>query len=250
MMGDSPDSQSDSNRSFHTTRWTRIALARGSSVESRQALEELCEAYYRPVESYIRVRVRDVALAKDWTQEFFADFLKRQSMHQADREKGRFRSYLLGAVNHFLADQRKSLSRQKRGGDVTMVSMDMDDSDDEGKSLGLSDPKSDMTDEVFDREWAFTLLDRALRALQTDEEARGGGKPFEILKPWLTGEQGETAQTETAAALGLTANATKVAIHRLRKKFRQQVRNEITQTITQSCNIEEEWEYLKQVLLK
>lgn len=225
-------------------------MAGGNSVESQQALEELCEAYYRPVESYIRSRVRDVALAKDWTQEFFADFLKRQSVCQADQEKGRFRSYLLGAVNHFLLDQRKSLSRQKRGGDVTFVSLEVGDSDGECESMELPDPSSDLTDETFDREWAFILLDRALTALQADEEGKGGGKPFEILKPWLTGEQGEAAQAETAEALGLTSNATKVAIHRLRKKFRQHVRSEIAQTITSACDVEEEWKYLKQVLLK
>lgn len=249
-MSNSPSNHSDSNRTFRTTRWTRIAMARGSSAESRQAMEELCEAYYRPVESYVRSHVRDVALAKDWTQEFFADFLRRQSVHHADREKGRFRSYLLGAVNHFLADQYKLLSRQKRGGDATMVSVDANDSEDESPSIDLSDPKSEMTDTTFDREWAFTLLDRALVALQSEEQNKGQGKPFEILKPWLTGEQGETAQSETAEALGLTVNATKVAIHRLRKRFRHHVRNEIAQTITESSDIQEEWDYLKQVLMQ
>ena len=225
-------------------------MAGGNSVESRQALEELCEAYYPPVESYIRSRVRDVALAKDWTQEFFVEFLKRQSLHQANPVKGRFRSYLLGAVNHFLLDQLKALSRQKRGGDVIVVSLDTDDRNNECKSLDLPDSNADLTDETFDREWAFTLLDRSLTALQADEEARGGGKPFEILKPWLTGEQGEVAQAETAAALGLTVNATKVTIHRLRKKFRQHLRNEIAQTITSACDVDEEWRYLKKVLTK
>lgn len=236
------------DRGFYTTKWTKIALAKGVEAGSKEALEELCEAYYRPVETYVRSRVRDGSQVKDLVQDFFSDFLSRQSFHRVDRSKGRFRSYLLGAVNHFLLDHFKAMARQKRGGDMDIVSLDASTMQGEANSMEISDPKTIDPDLAFDREWAFTILDRALKALQAEESNKGREKPFEILKPWLTGAQGGQAQDETANALGLTVNAAKVAIHRLRKRFREHVQLEISQTVVHPSNIQEELQYLKQVI--
>ena len=248
-MSSDPCKNSSSGQTFRTTKWTKIALASGNAADSHAALEELCEAYYRPVAAYVRFRVGNLVLSKDLVQEFFADFLNRKSLHRVDRNKGRFRSYLLGAVNHFLSDYYKAQMCQKRGGDIDFVSLDIKASEGESNSLELPDPKTNNPDLAFDREWAFTLLDRALNALQADETSKGRGTPFEILKPWLTGAQWDLAQTETTNSLGLTGNATKVAIHRLRKRFREYVQSEIAQTVTHPSEIQEELRYLKQVIV-
>ena len=242
------ESQADSPASFRTTRWTKIAAASGTSSECRQALEERCEAYYRPVSSFIRWRTGDTVVAKDLTQEFFADFLGRKSLGKADRTKGRFRSYLLGAVNHFLSDQQKSKKRAKRGGKVAMISLDVTEDHPNADPIEIADPKQPNPEKMFDREWALTLLDRAILALEEEERSKGREKPFTILKPWLTGGLGDEAQSDAATQLGLSTNATKVAIHRLRRRFRHQVQLEIAHTVNHASEIREELRYLKEVL--
>ncbi len=230
---------------FAATRWTLVLLARGESDAGRAALGELCEAYYAPVQAFIRVTVRDDEKARDLTQDFFARVLRGGAFDRADPDRGRFRSFLLGAVKHFLSDMRDRERAQKRGGGLEAVPIEP--GTDTSPGFDATDPRAVTPDSIFDRQWAFTLLDRALR--QLGEELAAGGKAdhFDVLKPWLTGAAA-TPQSEVAARLGLSENAVKVAIHRLRTRFRDLVKTEIAQTVAGPAEVTEEVNYLIEAL--
>jgi RNA polymerase sigma-70 factor (ECF subfamily) len=233
------------NSPFAATRWTLVLRARGESDEGHSALGELCEAYYAPVQGFIRASVRDEEKSRDLTQEFFARVLKGGAFDQAQPERGRFRSFLLGAVKHFLSDIRDRERAQKRGGGQD--SLPLEPGTDTSPGFDAPDPRGGDSDSTFDRQWAFTLLDRALN--QLGDELAGEGKPdqFEVLKPWLTGAA-TTPQSEAAARLGMSESAIKVAIHRLRARFRELVKAEIAQTVDEPEQVPGELNYLIEVV--
>src|ERR1035437_6965903 len=214
---------------FVTTQWTRVLAARGDSPEARAALSDLCAAYYAPVFAFVRHNTPDEDAARDRTQEFFARLLSRQSLGAVDPERGRFRSYLLGAVKHFLADMRERERRLKRGGGQQHESIEP--GTDTSPGLQLPDANAPSPDREFDRKWALTVLDRALAALTAEHRATGKADQFEALKPWLTGDTENLSQAEAARALDVNEGAVKVAIHRLRKRFRELVKSEIARTV-------------------
>ena len=230
---------------FVATRWTLVLRARGGSPESHLALSELCEAYYAPVEAFIRATVRDLDAARDLTQEFFARVLRGGAFDRADPERGRFRSFLLGAVKHFLADQRDRAAAARRGGGQALVPLEP--GTDTSPGLELPDPRWAEVQVAFDQQWAFTLLDRGLRRLGAELAAEGKGAQFEALKPWLTAAASQP-QAEVAARLGLNEGAVKVAIHRLRTRFRDLVKGEIAQTVADPAEVAAELNYLIQVV--
>jgi len=154
----------------------------------------------------------------------------------------------LGAVKHFLADLREREQRQKRGGGAKPESLDALESRDTTVGLQVEDPAARPADEVFDREWALTVMDRALIALRKELVANGRGEQFEVLKPWLMGEARGGSQAEAAVKLGLTEGAVKVAVHRLRKRFRELVKSDIAQTVGDATLVQEELRYLVEVL--
>jgi RNA polymerase sigma-70 factor (ECF subfamily) len=233
------------NSPFAATRWTLVLRARGGSAESRVALGELCEAYYAPVLEFIRAAVRDEDQARDLTQGFFARVLQGGAFDRAEPERGRFRSFLLGAVKHFLSDIRDRDCAQKRGGGVEVFSLEP--GSDTSPGFDAPDPQAAVSDATFDRQWAFTLLDRALRQLGAELAAAGKADHFDALKPWLTGAAA-TPQSEAAARLGLSESAVKVAIHRLRTRFRELVKAEIAQTVSEPAEVAGELNYLVEVL--
>jgi RNA polymerase sigma factor (sigma-70 family) len=241
------DSSAGTGAAFAPTRWTLVLQARGESPEARAALSELCEACYRPVFRFLRREGRDDDTARELTQEFFTRILQRGGLDGADPARGRFRSYVLGAVKHFLADQRKHERREKRGGGVAPESLDTP-APEEGPALQVTDAAASVPDTWFDREWALTLMERALTALE--QEFRGAGRTdqFDRLKPWLVGDTDSLSQAEAARALGLNEGAVKVAIHRLRKRFRALIRAEISQTLADGTDLETELRYLIEVL--
>lgn len=214
---------------FVTTRWTLVLKAQAGASDPTTALSELCEAYYAPVHAFIRASVRDPESARDLTQEFFARVLRGGAFDRAEPARGRFRSFLLGAVRHFLADMRDRERAAKRGAGIEAIPIVP--ATETSPGFEPADPRSSETETVFDREWAITLLDRALIALANELATAGKAEHFAVLKPWLTGMP-TTAQTEAAMRLGLNENALKVAIHRLRKRFREMVKLEIAQTVT------------------
>jgi RNA polymerase sigma factor (sigma-70 family) len=240
---------------FVTTQWTRVLEARGDSPEAQVALGELCTAYYAPVLAFLRRSGRDDDAARDLTQEFFARLLARRGLDTVERGRGRFRSFLLGAVKHFLADQHDRASAAKRGGGQTPLPFDAHGSGDTTAGGGLKsaflqvpDPAAPVPDAFFDRQWALTILDRALRALGAEHQAAGKSAQFETLKPWLTGDTEQLSQAEAARRLDLNEGALKVAIHRLRKRFRELVKAEIAQTVGTGADVQVELNYLLEVL--
>ena len=238
--------QSESNHSpFEPTRWTLVTLAQGDSPEAKAALSELCEFYYEPVFRFIRRERSDDETARTLTQEFFVQILQGRKL-AAQKDKGRFRSYLLGAVKHFLADSRKKSNRQKRGGDAIELSLN----DDEETISDFTELSSlQVSDTWFDRQWALNIMSRGLDRLRAQMEEGGKGAHFEDLKYWLTG-QGNCSQVELAKKLGYCETAIKVVIHRTRKKFGEAIRSEILQTLDQPEDLGSELKYLTEVLSK
>ena len=233
-----------SSPAFAPTRWTLVLRARGQSVEARAALSELCEAYYQPVLRFLRREGRDEEAAREFTQEFFARVLGGSGFDQAHPEHGRFRSYLLGALKHFLADQRKRQQRLKRGGGWAAESLDALGSEDESGSMQIADTSLPAPEAFFDREWALALLARALSVLEKEFNAGGKTGQFDALKPWLMGEAPSMSQADAARRLGLSEGAVKVTVHRLRKRFRDAIRAEISQTLRDPSLIDEELRHL------
>ncbi len=212
--------------------------ARGESPDAQAALSELCAAYYAPVYAFIRSSARDDDAARDLTQEFFARVLSRHGVDTVDPRRGRFRSFLLGAVKHFLADMRDRANSLKRGGGQILESIDP--GTDTSPGLQLADCNTPGPEKEFDRKWALTVLDRALAALAEENKATGRIEHFETLKPWLTGDTERLSQADAAAQLGLNERAVKVAIHRLRRRFRELVKAEIGQTLKDPSQISNE----------
>ena len=234
---------------FAPTRWTLVLRARGDSAESQAALSELCETYYQPVLRFLRCEGRDEDAARELAHDFFARVLAGSGFDGADPERGRFRSYLLGALKHFLADQRAHAQRLKRGGDVTPESLDASAGTDTSPGLSVADPGAATRDAVFDREWALTVMDRALVALQKEFAEAGKAVQFETLKPWLMGDAPASSQADAARRLDLTEGAVKVTIHRLRKRFREVVRANIAQTLADPVLVDEELRHLVEALV-
>jgi RNA polymerase sigma-70 factor (ECF subfamily) len=185
--------------------------------------------------------------SRELAQEFFARLLARGGFDGADPAKGRFRSYLLGALKHFLAERRRNEGREKRGGGAVVESLDAA-THDTAPGLQIADTSAAMSDKHFDREWAFAVMDRSLKAVQADFEKAGKSAHFEALKPWLVGDTDQLSQADAASQLGVTTGAVKVMIHRLRKTFRAAVEAEIAQTVPATEDIDEELRYLIEVL--
>jgi len=233
---------------FVTTHWTRVLATRGDSPEAQAALSDLCAAYYAPVLAFLRRSGRDEDTARDLAQEFFAQLLARRGLDTVQPGRGRFRSFLLGAVKHFLADQHDRAHAAKRGGGHQPVPLDASAASDTTALIQVPDPAAPIPDTFFDRQWALTILDRALTALAAEHQAAGKADHFEALKPWLTGDTQELSQAEVARRLDMNEGAVKVAIHRLRKRFRELVKSEITQTVGADADVQSELNYLLEVL--
>jgi DNA-directed RNA polymerase specialized sigma24 family protein len=227
---------------FHTTRWTRVCLAKADSEPGRQALAELCDAYYEPVVAYLRRTLRDADTARDMSHAFFAEMLGGGRIAWADRHHGRFRSYLLGAVKHFVGRQREMQRSLKRGGGWATVSLEAD---------GVAEvPDGSVTsaDAAFDQQWALTMLERSLQALRCECELEGRAAFFDLVRPQLTGDAGHGDQAAAAAACGMSLNAFRVAVHRLKKRLRQCVKTEIAGTLDDAAGVGDEMQMLFEAL--
>jgi len=243
-----PTPSNPGSGTFAPTRWTLVLRARGESAEAQAALGELCSAYYQPVFRFLCREGRNDDTARELTQEFFARLLARRGVDSVEPRQGRFRSFLLGAVKHFLADVRDHEHRLKRGGGVAPESLDAPASTETSAGLQVPDPAAIPADEVFDRQWALAIMERALTALEGELANDGKRDQFEVLKPWLVGDTAEASQLEAARQLELSEGALKVAVHRLRKRFRELVKSEIAQTVGDPAAVKEELRYLVEVL--
>lgn len=231
---------------FCTTRWTRVGRAKAGSEEGRRALTELCEAYYEPVAAFLRCELRDADLAREVAHDFFAAMLEGGTIARAEEGRGRFRSYLLGAVKHFLGHRRESMQRLKRGGGVVNISLQEEMED--GEVIEVKDESLRTPDAAYDRQWALTVLGRAMEALQRECELEGRGRFFEEVKPWLTGEAAYGDQTTLAMRCGMNANALKVAVHRLKRRFREHLKAEVRGTLEDEAIVEDEMRVLFEAL--
>jgi DNA-directed RNA polymerase specialized sigma24 family protein len=222
---------------FHTTRWTRVCLAKVASDDGRRALAELCEAYYEPVVAYLRCELRDAEAARELSHAFFEQLLGGGRIHTADPARGRFRSYLLGAAKHFLAHHHEAAARMKRGGG--QAPMSLDDAEVAEVPDGQLSP-----DAVFERQWALTVLARGLDALRAECVAEGKAEFFEKMKPSLTGDTFHGEQADAAAAAGMNVAAFRMALHRLKKRLRQCVKAEVAGTLEDPAMVQEEMQAL------
>ncbi len=223
---------------FATTHWSLIAAARdGSASQARAALAALCAAYWYPLYAFIRRQGHNADEAQDLTQGFFARLLEKDFLAAIDRDKGRFRSFLLAACKHFLANEHDRAHAQKRGGGREPLSLDFHTA--EGR-YGL-EPADTLTPErLFDRQWALTLLDQVLARLRTEFRQADKAALFERLKGFLMGEKSTTPYAQLAAELGMTEGAVKVAVHRLRRRYRDLLQEEIGRTVRDPAEVKEE----------
>ncbi len=237
---------SSGNDRFATTHWS-VVLAAGadSSGVSQRALSQLCGLYWFPVYSYLRRRGEDHATAEDLTQGFFAHMLERKDFARADPERGRFRSYLLTALRHYAANQRAAASAQKRGGDKLLLSLDLE----RAQQRYAMEPADERTPEsMFHRSWAVLVLQKALEGLGCAQRAVGKGEMFERLRPFLTGSVPPNAYKDAAVDLGSTPGAVKVACHRLRRAYGEQLRALIRETVADPGLVDSELRELMEVL--
>jgi len=227
---------------FVTTHWT-VVLAAGdrASPLAAEALEQLCRLYWYPLYAYVRKKGHSPQDAEDLTQAFFAHFLERNYVARASRQRGRFRSFLLTSLQNFLAHEWERARAVKRGGGRTLLPWD----EVSVESRYQLEAASDLTpDKIFEERWASTLFQKALAGLQQEFAAAGHSKQFDRLKGFLSTEAQAGAYTELAASLGMSAGAVAVAVHRLRQRYGELVREEIAHTVSSPTEIEDELRYL------
>lgn len=223
---------------FQATHWSVVLqAAQDTSPQSTEALEKLCRAYWHPLYAYVRRHGYPPEEAEDLTQEFFARLLAKHWLRNADQNRGRFRSFLLGALNHFLSCEWRKGRAAKRGGGQALVSLDRDTADERYRRDLLSEETPEKT---YERRWALTLFDRALTRLQEESAADGRSVEFGELKQFLTSEVDDGGYAEVAVRLNLNAGAVAVAVHRLRQRYRDLVREEIAHTVASPAEVEDE----------
>lgn len=223
---------------FLTTRWTRVCLAKADSDEGRKALGDLCGAYYEPVVAYLGSAFRDAEAAREMSHAFFEEMLGGGAIRLADQGKGRFRSYLLGAVKHFVSHRREAAQRLKRGGGTLQVSLD------EEEAAEVPDIRQLPPDLEFDRQWAMTVIARSMEALRCQCVAEGRGEFFDAVQNILNGHASHGEQTALASTCGMTFDAFRMAVSRLRKRLRDCVKAEVAGTLEDPAAVQDEMDAL------
>jgi RNA polymerase sigma-70 factor (ECF subfamily) len=222
---------------FTTTRWSVVLAAGTEDTRGREALARLCQVYWYPLYAFVRRQGHSPHDAQDLTQAFFLRLLEKTYLADVERSKGKFRSFLLAALKHFLSNEWARAKTLKRGGGQTIVSLDIGS----GEDRYCREPQDNATPErLFERRWALTLLDQVLTRLSDEYAATGKRATFDQLQGCLTGDSDAQAYTELAARLGMTEGAVKVAVHRLRRRYRAMLREEIAQTVADPTEIDDE----------
>jgi len=233
-------------RQFNTTHWSVVLLAgRNESPQSAEALEKLCRLYWGPLYSFVRCKGHSAEDAQDLTQKFFARLLEKNDFLVVDPRKGKFRTFLLTALTHFLANERDYTNAAKRGGGQKLLSLD----EDYVEHSYQIEPVSDLSpDKLYDLRWATTVLEEALNALKAEMVAADKTSQFEQLKPFLTEEPDAGAYARTGERLSLSRETVAVAVHRLRRRYHELVREQVAQTVTSPLELDEEMRHLFQAL--
>jgi len=235
-----------SSARFQTTHWS-VVLEAGKSVspQSSEALEKLCQTYWQPLYVFIRRKGYPEEDAQDLTQEFFARLLERRDFETVHPYKGKFRTFLLAAMTHFLANERDRARAVKRGAGQKLISL----SEIKPEQFRALEPVSDVSpDKLFDLRWAMTVLERALARLRIDSTEQGKSSEFDQLKKFLSEEPGEGEYSAVAQRLGMPSSSVAVAVYRLRARYRELVRSEVAQTLSNPLELEEEMRHLYAVL--
>ena len=223
---------------FSRTHWSVVVAARGEdSPDARAALERLCRNYWLPIYAFVRRQGHSPHDAQDLTQGFFARLLGKNFLSGVDRSKGKFRSFLLGALKHFLANEWDRAGAQKRGGAYTFIPIDAASAE---TSCWIEPSDNSSADKVFERRWALALLDQVLRRLREEYVRLGKEELFEQLKPVLTETSRAVRYADIAVRLGSSEGAVKVAVHRLRRRYRELLRAEIAETVASEAEVDDE----------
>jgi RNA polymerase sigma-70 factor (ECF subfamily) len=224
-----------------------LTAGRSDTTRAHAALANLCQTYWYPLYAYVRRRGHSPEDAQDLTQAFFARLLERNWVGQADQQKGRFRSFLLSTMNHFLADEWDKARAQKRGGGILPVPLQFDTAE----TRYGHEPADNVTPEQnYERRWALTLLDKVLQRLRSEYEQEGKAELFAALHPCLVGDRTAQPYAELAVTLGVSEGAVKSAVHRLRQRYRQLLHDEIAQTVASPGEVNAELHHLFAVLAK
>jgi len=230
---------------FATTHWSVVLEAQGESPAAQEALEKLCRTYWRPIFAYLRRQGRSPEEAEDITQGFFAQLLERRSLDAVRKEKGRLRSYLLGALKYFVVDEQRRAMAIKRGEGQRLVPLE-ELRTDEGVEMEPSDPLT--AEIIYERRWALTVLEHVLNRLKDEYRAAGNAELFDSLKQLLPDEPGAPSQAEVAAQFEMTENAVRQAFYRFRQRYQALLREEIAHTVATPGDIEDELHHLIAVL--
>ena len=231
---------------FDTTDWTLVRTARADDErQARAALARLCAAYWYPLYAFVRHEGYSGEDAADLVQGYFAALLEKGYLSDADPALGRFRTFLLTSLKHFLSNERDKERALKRGGGYRMFSMDSEEAD---RQWALEPPEEMTPEDVFERRWARTVMDRVLTRLRSERVAVGKGEEFEHLEQFLTGEEPHTPYREIAETLGGSEDALRVTVHRLRSQFAEILRHEIRQTVVDAGDVDDEIRHLLEVL--
>jgi RNA polymerase sigma-70 factor (ECF subfamily) len=226
---------------FKTTHWSVVLEAQRESPAAQDALEKLCRIYWRPIYSFVQRQGIRPEKGEDLTQAFFADLLEHKSLTAVRREKGRFRSYLLGALKYFLADERRRAMAIKRGKGQRFIPLE-EPSTDEGNELEPTDPVT--AEQIYERRWASAVLECVFGLLKNEYGAAGNAALFDSLKQLLPDEPDASSQSDIAGQLGMTANAVRQAFHRFRQRYRWLLQEEIAHTVATPGDIGDELRHL------
>lgn len=223
---------------FASTHWSVVLAAGSASTEcSRAALDQLCRAYWRPLYVYLRHKGHPPEDAEDLTQSFFAQLLEHRAFEGLDRAQGRFRAFLLACLKNYLSNDYDKRQAQRRGGGWAPLSLDFAGLEQLSAQMGIAD---DSPDRAYDRQWATLVLERVMHLLRKELEKQGKTKMFDALKPALTGDRLDDSYAAIGRRFGLTESALKVAVHRLRRRYRALLRAEIAQTVASPEDVERE----------
>ncbi len=230
---------------FVTTHWSVVLEAGTDTARGQDALGRLCQIYWYPVYGYLRRRGHEPADAQDLTQEFFTRLLQKNWLGRAEPGRGRFRSFLLGAVNHFVSDQRDKARAAKRGGGIPVLPLEFNTAETR-YSLEPADARS--PEQTYERRWALALLDGVLARLEEEYEAEGRVEIFNLLQPCLAGERTQETYAQLGRRLGVSEGTVKAAVHRLRQRYRGLLRAAVADTVVNPAEVDEELRYLRAVL--
>ena len=231
---------------FASTHWSVVLLAgQSSSSKAEEALARLCNVYWFPLYAFIRRQGHNPADAEDLTQAFFARFLEKDYVKDVDQRKGKFRSFLLASLKHFLADQWDRSQAEKRGGGMALISLDAQTAE----TRYLLEPRDNLApDRIFERRWALTLLEQAMARLREEFTLAGKADFFDRLKNFMTAEKDADTYADAAAKLSTTEAAVKMAVQRMRRRYRELLRSEIANTVSDPAEIDEELRHLAEAL--